>query len=182
MPAIRIEAPAGPVVSVAELREHLRYEPGDNDATLAALEASVVSELEGPGGALGRVILPQRWREQFAEAGLQRLALPDVTEVSLHVIEGATATLVAGPAWGRDARGAWVDLPSLAAYQPGARWRVDYLCALPEERLPAARLLVKLRVGALDMLREGVVVGTLPPGEMPGGASALIRQLRWRSL
>lgn len=178
-PPVRIVAPTGPVVSVAELREQLRYETEDNDATLIALEKHVVSTLDGWNGLLKRAILPQTWRQVFAAGGEVRLKLPDVTAVRLFLVEGAVVTPFAEPVWDLDEAGGVVELPGLDGYQPGARWRVDYDCALPEDKLPTAQLLVKLNVGALDLVREGVVVGTLPPGEMPGGASGLISQLRW---
>jgi hypothetical protein len=122
MNPIRVTAPADPVVSVFELREHLRISGNDSDMQLQTLERAAVAHLDGWRGVLGRCILPQTWRV-FLPAGTIHLPFPDVTAV-----EGAE--------WSPDYR-----YVTMAAAGP-----VEFTCALPEDALDAVKDAIRIWV------------------------------------
>lgn len=65
---VRVTAPAEPVVTLEELREHLRIYPcgsppeSPDDALIQRLAAIAVSELDGVDGWLGRALVDQEWQ------------------------------------------------------------------------------------------------------------------------
>ena len=78
----RVTPPAGPVVTVADLKADLGIVGTHDDMRLAALEAAAVAHLDGWRGILGRCIMPQSWRIEYGCAGRHRLPFGDVTEVT----------------------------------------------------------------------------------------------------
>ncbi|MCJ2065045.1 phage head-tail connector protein [Methylobacterium sp. J-088] len=51
-----------PVVTLDEVKANLRITHTEEDALLARLIASATASLDGRDGALGRALMPQRWR------------------------------------------------------------------------------------------------------------------------
>ncbi|MEH6727888.1 MAG: head-tail connector protein [Hyphomicrobiales bacterium] len=62
-----VSAPASPIVSLADLKDHCRaVDFDDDDALLQGFELAAVALLDGWGGLLGRCLVSQTWRAGFA--------------------------------------------------------------------------------------------------------------------
>lgn len=72
-----ITPPADYPVEVSELREHLRLEPGVEGAALQMYIAAATAQLDGFSGILGRCLIEQTWRLDFADWSCLRLPFPD---------------------------------------------------------------------------------------------------------
>lgn len=86
---IRVTPPSAPVVTLTDMKEHLRVLHDDEDLMIQSLTDAAVSWLDGWDGVLGRCVMPQTWRIDAADlvAGFR---LPDVTDA----IENADGSLV----------------------------------------------------------------------------------------
>ncbi|WP_313349793.1 hypothetical protein [Paracoccus sp. (in: a-proteobacteria)] len=123
----RVAEPAGPVVSLDELRDHLLVNPGERDSQIEALEVQAVAHLDGYRGILGRCILPQQWVVDYNEAGTFRLPLPDVSAATA-VDEGGASVEISLCS---DALGSVVTIPGPCT--------VTMTCAMPPETLDAVK-------------------------------------------
>ena len=136
MNPIRVTAPAGPVVTLADLKTHLRVVGDHDNAHITSLEAAAVAHLDGWRGVLGRCILEQQWAVTYPEAGVWRLPFPDVTAVT--AIDGSgdpvDATLK------HDSLGALVEINEPAT--------VTLTAALPEDALASVQVAIKIWVKA----------------------------------
>lgn len=159
---VLVEAPSAPVVSLPELKAHLRVDDYDSDVMIEAMHSAAVAYLDGWHGILGRAIMPQKWKETFTCHGPHRLTLPDATEITVTVDGEA----VPGPIIGSDALGWWVE-PSYGM-SPDATV-IEYSCALPAQQLPAAQAAVMLYV---EHLWEGA--------DLSPAFHSLVSMLRWR--
>jgi uncharacterized phiE125 gp8 family phage protein len=66
MQRILITAPTDEVISLDEMKKHLRYEDDEQDITISALLAAVISTLDPAAeGSLGRALRPQTWELQL---------------------------------------------------------------------------------------------------------------------
>ncbi|SEB79245.1 head-tail connector protein [Rhodobacter sp. 24-YEA-8] len=162
---VRTKAPANPVVSLEDLKLHLRVEGGDQDDLIKDLEVSAVSMLDGYRGELGRCIMEQEWSVSFGEAGTFRLPFPDVSAVSAK--DGAGNEVAASVA--QDALGSVVTIAAPAT--------VAMTIALPDDAIGMARILVKMLVGHWFENREAVITGTIST-KLPLSAESLIERLR----
>lgn len=94
----RIVPPIAQVVTLEEMKEHLRLSPGDDheDLLIQSLIDAAVSWLDGWDGVLGRCIMPQTWQIEAADlvAGFR---LPDVTE-AVENEDGSLTVTCAMPA------------------------------------------------------------------------------------
>lgn len=61
MPLRLLEAPTLEVVTLAEVKGHLRVDFEDDDADIEGFRRTAIEDLDGPEGALGRALAPQRW-------------------------------------------------------------------------------------------------------------------------
>lgn len=172
MKPVRVTPPDGPVVTLEELKVHLRVDHDEEDALISSLQDAAVAMLEGWGGILGRCILPQRWAVDVAGPGPHELPFPDATDIEAE-IDGTPVDVVEVTHIGTMQPS--IVLPHVAHCD---RVTVSAEYALPPERLPAARALVKLLVGNWFHNREAVVIGTIP-SELPMAAITLIAGLRW---
>lgn len=146
-----ITPPTGEPLTLAEARAHLRVTHTDEDALIARLITVAREHIDGPGGILGRAILPQTWALSLDGFPSGDIALPlpplasvdsiDYTDTdgapqtvsaSVYGVDGAAGIvyLKFGQSWptARDERGAVV---------------VTFTCgdASVPERLRAAMLL-----------------------------------------
>ena len=167
-----VTAPTAELITVDEMRAHLRVDAGDEDPLITMMTAGAVAYLDGYRGVLGRAIMPQTWSEKFEGSGPYRLSMPDASAVTVTAdggaVTGATVTV--------DALGPLVSLPSGLSPTEAV---VEYTCALPAEQLPAVRMAVMLLVGHWFANRESV--GERGQ-EIPLGFDMLISSMRWRSL
>lgn len=63
---VRTVGPAVTPVSVAEAKASSRVDTSDNDALIGTLIDAAVAHLDGPSGTLGRALVQQTWRQDFA--------------------------------------------------------------------------------------------------------------------
>jgi uncharacterized phiE125 gp8 family phage protein len=84
-------------VSVAEMKLHLRIEPSVTveDELVTALTAAATSHLVGWTGLLGRCLVEQLWRQDYASVG-GRMCLPLGPVIEVIEVAGADGTLDAG--------------------------------------------------------------------------------------
>lgn len=154
--------PPGDLLSLEEVKAHLRVDHNDEDAQIAAMILAAVGHLDGWRGILGRAIMPQVWRETFDGSGPYRLSLPDISAVTVKA-DGSTVT---GSAVSFDALGSLVVLPNGISSDETV---IDYTCGLPETLLPVAQAAVKLYV---EHLHFG--------SDLSPAFTALVSALRWR--
>jgi uncharacterized phiE125 gp8 family phage protein len=165
---IRTVAPVDPLLTLADAKAHCRVDHSEDDTLLSSLISAVTSHLDGYAGVLGRALVTQTWRADYAGFDDLRLPLWPVASVtSVTYIDGADAsqTISAGNyELGRDGMGAFI------AAAPGFSWpqtaaRVSpvsvtavYGTALSDvpNAINAAALLL---VGDLYRNRETVAVG-----------------------
>lgn len=108
---VLVSGPAGHVVSLSEIKAHLRIEADEDahDFELARrIEAAEVM-LDGHGGRLGRCILSQSWAVEVSGAGACILPMPDVLQAEFDAGAGGVSLEVAasraGPVVEIDAAG-----------------------------------------------------------------------------
>lgn len=160
MVPIRVTPPTAPLVSLEDLKHHLRVDSDNDDGLIKALQEAAVSHLDGWRGIVGRCIQHQVWRVAFASAGCHRLPFPDVREVT---VDAGTADL------GHDALGSHVTLSMPAT--------VTMTVAAPEEVKHIAVLAVKMLVAHWYQNRESVAGQAL--SEVPMSVDCLLRPIRW---
>lgn len=164
-----ITPPQGPVVALTRLKEHCEVDGTHRDALLEIYETAAVAHLDGYRGVLGRAILPQVWAQDVDGPGPHLLALPDATAIEAdgEAVDAQNIAIRHG--------GVYVTLPD----QDGVA-TLEYSCALPDDQLPAAQVVVMMLVSHWYDTRSAVAVGS-PGAPMPLGAVAMIEALRWRA-
>jgi hypothetical protein len=151
-----ITPPAGDVVPLATLKDHLRIDHDFEDSLVASYAANTVAQLDGWSGILGRAILPQTWAIDLPE-GCHVLPMPDVT---VATVDGEPVTVTPSPA------GPMVDLADAAT--------VQFTCAMSAQGLAAVRGVVMLAVAEAYEAREASAARLGP------AMVAQIAALRWR--
>lgn len=173
---VLVTPPLAPVVSLADLKAHLREDSNDHNTQIEGFQNAAVAYLDGWRGVLGRAINSQVWREDFTGFGDLRLAMPDVTAFTVTYRNSSGSMVSAsGAVLSGDECGPYVtvDGPSTDLV------RVQYTCGLPVELLPIAQSIVKLLVGHWYDNRSTVNIGNIK-SELPLTAPALISHIRWR--
>ena len=172
-----ITPPPTPVVSLSDLKLHLRVDHGYEDTLISQLEIAAVGYLDGWRGVLGRAILSQVWRQEFCHWGNLCLALPDVSAVAVTYLDAAgseqpatTAVLRAAPS------GFMVEADGPSA----SRIFVNMTCAMSLPHLQVTRTVIKMLVAHWYSNREAVAGGGME--SVPMAADALITSLRWNRL
>lgn len=125
----RTAAPIGDVVTLADMKGHLRELEEFEDGLIQQTIYDAVAHLDGWRGVLGRCILEQTWEVDIPCAGTFRLPLPDVIDAT-----SADATV----ALSRDGLGSLVSVDATTT--------VSFRAKLPEELMPVVRRVVKLLV------------------------------------
>lgn len=177
MSARLITPPVAKPVTVEDLKQHCRIDHPDEDGSLAAYRDAAIALLDGYNGVLGRAIMPQTWRQEFAGWGSLRLSLPDVTSITVTYQD---ALGVMQPAASADLM---FDASGFLVVADGPQTemvRVDYTCAMPPQTLASAQQIIRMLVAAWFATREAV---TGAPGtDVPLAAKTLIAALKWRRL
>jgi uncharacterized phiE125 gp8 family phage protein len=181
----RIEAPTLEIVSVADMRAHLRVDGTDEDALIVSLTDAAVAYLDGWQGVLGMALGVQRWRWEADTFPAGEIEIPfgPVIEVQTVEYRDATGAFVTVPApdyivqvGARGARiaavaGRWPSVDELGAVRVTFRAGHTTLAAIHK----AVPLIVKLLVAHWYEHREAVGG---PAAELPMSAGALIASLR----
>lgn len=178
----RTVAPATRILSVADAKAHLRVDSDAEDSDIGSYILAAESHLDGYSGILGRALITQTWRAEWANWPAYYLALPfpDVQSVTvqyydadnaLQTLPGSQYRLIEG------ARGAmleWDDsfsAPSL--YSRSDAIRVDMVCGygpaasdVPADIIHA----VKLLIGAWYENRENTAIG-VSVAELPSSVN-----------
>ncbi len=177
---VRTVAPTLTPVTLAEAKAHLRAEYGEEDALITGLIGAAVSYLDGWSGMLGRALVTQTWRQDFAgfsdKMRLPMFPVASVSEVTYVDAAGASQTL-AGTEWQllADERGAYVCL------RTGRNWpatgegavlvSITYVCGHSVADVPMAiKQAILLMVGDWHRNRETVAVGATT-GSIPLSAT-----------
>lgn len=140
-PPVIVTAPVDPVVTLGDLKLHLRVDAADDDAKITALEKDAVAYLDGWKGVLGRAIKSQVWRQEYQAGEKIRLLLPDVSSLTATGYDSADVETSVAAVLKHDFKGPYVEVTG--AY---ARVVIDYTCAMPAEQLFGAQSIVKMMV------------------------------------
>lgn len=96
---VLVEPPDNPPVTVEMMRAHSRVAfPDEDDAMLGALLDGAVSHFDGYSGVLGRCLVDQQWRQDYARwDGCLRLPFPDVSSASVTYRDETGAEQILAP-------------------------------------------------------------------------------------
>ncbi len=72
---VRTIAPAEPLLSLADVKAHLRVDHSDEDMLISSLVDAAASHIDGYSGILGRALVTQTWAVEFPTF-LNRLDIP----------------------------------------------------------------------------------------------------------
>lgn len=122
MRPVLVIPPTGRILSLPEVKQHLRVDHAEEDALIDGLIDAAHSYLDGLDGPLGRCLTTQTWRLHLPTKGAYRLPYLDVVSVTGATWSGYTITLDAGG-------------------------DVEFTCAMPEALLPTARQAMLLLIG-----------------------------------
>jgi len=154
---VRTAAPAAQPVTLAAVKAHLRIDFSDHDDLLDTLIEAATDRLDGYRGLLGRAIVTQTWRQDFASFQPKlRLALAPVASieaVTYYDGAGGLQTLAADAyVLLTDAAGSYV-APAPGATLPGVYQRPDavrvtYVAGVAPEDVPRGlQVAIMLMVG-----------------------------------
>ncbi|MFQ6553400.1 phage head-tail connector protein [Aestuariibius insulae] len=84
-----VTPPAELPVSLEMAKEQAEIDFDDRDALIQAFIGAATAHLDGYSGILGRCLVSQEWRQDFACWGTLRLPFPDVSSVEVSYIDAA---------------------------------------------------------------------------------------------
>jgi uncharacterized phiE125 gp8 family phage protein len=183
---VRTVAPTEDPVTLAEAKAHVRVDHADDDSLITALIAAATDHLDGYTGILGRALITQTWRQDFAAfAPKLRLALRPVASVaSVTYFDGDNASqTLSASIYGlfEDGAGPYIALDPDQTW-PGSYRRVDgvsvtYVAGEAAAAVPnAIKQAILLLVGHWYANREAVAEGQMHA--VPMAAEALIQPYR----
>lgn len=186
--ALTLKTASAPLVTLAELKKHVRAEDfTDDDNYLVSLAAVAQAHIEGPGGWLGRSFGEQEWTltlDAFP-AGCLHLPIPplqSVDTVEYTKTDGTTGTVTNFREFGiGSVAGAGFILPAYASAWPDTRDEPEAVSitftAGYDTVPPQVKHAILLLVGEWYENREDA--GALKLTEIPTAASALLLPLRF---
>ena len=167
---VRVNAPASPPLTLAEVKAHCRVDGTDEDVLLEALLASAVDHLDGYGGILGRAIVAQTWRPDFdGFESVLRLPLPasSIEKISWRNRDDVSVDLdPASYVLRTDSLGSYARMAdsfsSPAGLASSAAVSVAYIAGTaPADVPPAIKAAILLLVGHWYVNREAASSGSL---------------------
>lgn len=188
---VRVLAPSGTPISLAEAKAHLRVDHADDDAYVSALIDAATAWLDGWSGVLGRALRSQRWRQDFgcfpgcARGRLALLPTDAIVSITYFDRDNAQQTLAsevyAGPLV--DEIGAYFALNAGQSW-PDTYSRADAVSVTYSAGYGAAsdvpapiRQAMLLLVGHWYAVREAVNVGNIV-SPIPFAVDALLAPYR----
>jgi uncharacterized phiE125 gp8 family phage protein len=183
--ATRTVAPVATPITLDEVKAHLRIDHDDEDTYIGAVIEAAVAHFDGYEGVLGRCLVTQTWRSDYADFSSLRLPLwplASVTSLTYVDINGTTQTVSASNyEVVRDYSGAFIALldgyiwPQTATRTSPVSVTAVYGSAVAD--VPAAiRAAVLLLAGHLYQNRESST--DVPLTEIPMGIAALVSPYR----
>jgi hypothetical protein len=157
----RVTAPTDQIVSLSDMKAHLRVMHDDEDLLISSLIDAATAHMDGWRGVLGRCIMSQQWAVDCPGAGCWRMPFPDVLSVAASA---GTATLT------HDSLGSIVSLSEAAT--------VTMTVQMPLDALPAVQAVVKLLVAHWFEQREAVTAAATMV-TVPMAVDALLAPIRW---
>lgn len=183
---VRTVVAAETPVSLVEAKAHLRVDHTDDDTLITALINAATDHLDGWSGVLGRALVTQTWRQDFADF-TDKLRLPlkpvsSVSGVTYYDTDNAQQTLAtsvyelltddAGPFLALKVDQSWPNTESRAAAVS-----VTFVAGSAVASVPAAiKAAMLLMIGHLYENREAVAEGNF--AVMPMAVDALIAPYR----
>lgn len=182
---VRTVAPAGTPVSLDEAKLHLRVDHTDDDTVITALIAAAVDHLDGWTGILGRALVKQSWRQDFAGFGCLRLQVGPVARVeTITYFDGGNQTQTlpdTSYVMRTDLRGSYVDLPP-NGFWPAAYMRPDAVTVTYEAGTDAASVPAAIKTAIMLMVanwyQNAEAVVDAVAIQLPIGAVALLAPYR----
>lgn len=193
-----IEPPATRIVTLEQMKRHLRVDHDDDDELIEAYIVAAEHRVDGPTGITGRAFRPQRLRYSFHSFS-SRICLPfppliSVDSLSYLDSNGDVQFFLEEDQWrvvgvGSEQGGAilplyGVEWPSLLTTTDPDLVRVEFTAGYyapnspDDDRVPATiKHAIKLIVGDWYEQRVSTIVGT-SAATMPQGAEMLIAPLR----
>ena len=173
-PPYLITPPAQPIVTVEDMRAHLRVTGEAEDVLLAQYIAAATAYLDGWKGVLGRAVMRQTWAEQYDSFGELRLSLPDVVSATVSAVDGdGNAVTVTKQALKQDFQGFYVDTDGATAETV----TVQYVVAMPTQQAFTVQMIVKLLVG--NWYENRAAASEIALSEVPMAAQMLLQSMRW---
>lgn len=192
----QVSRPADPVVSLADMKAHLRVDHSEEDTLIQALEQAAVQHLDGADGWLGRALLQQTWElrlEDFCDDEI-RIPLPPLITVDSIQYYNGLGVLTTLPTTYYEVVGATSSQPACVALRHGYVWPVPdireeaviitftagySINSSPAEGsvpMPIVQA-IKLAVGHWYANRESVAIG-VSVAELPMAFEALLAPFR----
>lgn len=185
----RTVAPAEALLTLAEVKTHLRIDHAEEDDYLSGLVEAATAHLDGRAGILGRALVTQTWAQDwsgFPALDCIRLPLPDVQSATItYHDDDDTEQAFGGDQWHltQDARSSLI-LLNRAASWPAAGGRPDAVTITMVAGFGAAGDVPRpIRTAALMLLaswyenREAVNVGNIV-SVLPIAVDALLTPYR----
>ena len=167
--------PLEPLVSLDQVKAHLRVDGDEEDGYVGGLIAAAVSYLDGPRGVLGRCVQSQRWRLDMRDGwgGELKLPLPHASDISAVLVDddGQDQPL---PVTVRDCDPWSIVRPDSGTSRPV---RLSFTAGVPEDIAPSLQQAVLLIVGNWYLNREEVVTGTIATA-LPLSAQRILAPLK----
>lgn len=173
-------APAELAVTLAQAKAHLRVDYTVDDDSIVIYVSAAIARLDGWAGILGRCLVTQTWRQDFAGFD-DRMALPfpDVASVTVTYRDAANAvqTLASTNYQLVNGRGrSWIEIAEGGSW-PGSYDRPDAVSVAMVCGYGAAAA-VPAPLKAAILLHVGVQFGNRADGELPPAYDALIAPYR----
>lgn len=186
---VRIIAPVGMPIALADAKRHLRVDFDDDDLLISSLIAAATERLDGWSGLLGRCLLTQDWRQDQADfAGCHlRLPFPDVSAVSVTYRDDLDAPRTLSPTAYRllaDASGSFVELvdgfvwPSVAERSDAVSVTMTVGFGDAQDVPAPIRAAILLMVGDLYRFTESASMGAISMVPMSTTVQALLAPYR----
>lgn len=170
-------APLSQLVTLDQVKAHLRVDGDDEDEYIAGLVDAAIAHLDGPRGVLGRCVQSQRWRLDMRDGwgGEVKLPVPHVGDIEAVLVDDGEQDQPL-PVIVRDC-GPWVIVrPEVGISQPV---RLFFTAGAPADIAAPLRTAVLLIVGNWYLNREEVVTGTIATA-LPLSALRILAPLKVR--